>query len=204
MKRNVIVILAVTAAVAVMLMAARQMARQDGGGFRRAAGDLRGMAAPDFTLKTLDGREVTLSGLRGKAVVVNFWATWCAPCKIEMPWLADLQKKHGPHGVEIIGVTMDESPDVDAIKKFVADVGANYTIVLGNDKVGDAYGGVQFLPTTVYIDRQGKVTEQSFGIVGQDEIEKHILTAMGSAPEDHSAHDNHEHAPADKPAEAKQ
>ena len=187
-----------------MLMAARQMARQDGGGFRRAAGDLRGMAAPDFSLKTLDGREVKLSALRGKAVVVNFWATWCAPCKIEMPWLADLQKKHGPHGVEIIGVTMDEDPDVKQIQKFVADVKADYTIVLGNDKVGDAYGGVQFLPTTVYIDRQGKVTEQSFGIVGQDEIEKHILTAMGSAPEDHSAHDNHEHPSAAKPAEAKQ
>src|SRR5688572_16889953 len=108
MKRNVIVILAVTAAVAVMLLAARQMARKEGGGFRRAAGDLRGKPAPDFALKTLDGREVTLSGLRGKAVVVNFWATWCAPCKVEMPWLAELQKKHGEHGVEIIGVTMDD------------------------------------------------------------------------------------------------
>src|SRR5690349_8883763 len=99
-KRNVLVLLVVIAVVALMLFAAAHFSRKNKTGYDAAllGGDVRGLQAPDFDLQTLDGKEVKLSDYRGKAVLVNFWATWCDPCKIEMPWIIDLQKKYGDQG----------------------------------------------------------------------------------------------------------
>src|SRR5262249_54959703 len=114
------------------------------------AGDVRGAQAPDFELVSLDGRKVTLSDFRGKAVVLNFWATWCVPCKTEMPWFVDFQKQYGSDGLAIVGVAMDDS-DPQKIAQFASELGVNYPVLLGTNKVSEEYGDVEYLPTTFYI-----------------------------------------------------
>src|SRR5262245_59403446 len=108
---------------------------------RHSAPSPTGQLAPDFTLDTLDGKPVQLSNFRGQAVLLNFWATWCGPCKIEMPWFVELQKQYGPQGLQVIGVAMDDSSKED-IEKFVKEMGVNYPILMGKEAVGQDYGGV--------------------------------------------------------------
>ena len=135
-----------------------------------------GQPAPDFELSTLDGKAVHLSDYRGKAVVLNFWATWCDPCKVEMPWLVDLQQRYGPQGLQIVGVAMDDSGK-DAIQTFAQQMGVNYVVLQGKNAVGDAYGATGY-PTTVYIDRNGKVLNHILGLVSKSEIEDNIKQAL--------------------------
>jgi thiol-disulfide isomerase/thioredoxin len=137
-----------------------------------------GSLAPDFSLKSLpDGKEVRLSSLRGKAVVVNFWATWCEPCKIEMPSLVDLQKKYGSQGLQIVGVVMDDAEDKE-ISGFAHKMGVNYMVLRGTEKVGDLYGGIDRLPMTYYLDRSGKVVDETLGMAGEAIIEDAIKRAL--------------------------
>jgi thiol-disulfide isomerase/thioredoxin len=110
-------------------------------------------------------------------VLLNFWATWCEPCKIEMPWFVDLQQQFGPQGLQILGVAMDEASPKE-ISQFAKDMGVNYPIVIGKDSVGDAYGGVQFLPATFYIGRDGRVIDKAFGLKGRSEIRDDVKKAL--------------------------
>jgi thiol-disulfide isomerase/thioredoxin len=135
--------------------------------------------APDFTLQSLDGKPVSLSDLRGKAVLLNFWATWCAPCKIEMPWFIELQKQYGTQGLQIVGVAMDDSSKED-IEKFAKDMGVNYPVLLGKESVGDAYGGVPALPESFFIGRDGKIVDKIVGLKGKSEIEDSIRRALNT------------------------
>jgi thiol-disulfide isomerase/thioredoxin len=138
----------------------------------------KGSVAPDFSLKSLpDGKEIRLSSLRGKAVLVNFWATWCEPCKIEMPSLVDLQKKYGPQGLQIVGVAMDDADDKE-ISTFAHKMGVNYIVLRGTEKVGDLYGGVDRLPITYYLDRSGKVVDETLGMAGEATLEDAIKRAL--------------------------
>jgi thiol-disulfide isomerase/thioredoxin len=138
----------------------------------------KGSMAPDFSLKTVpDGQEVRLSSLRGKAVLVNFWATWCEPCKIEMPSLVDLQKKYGPQGLQIVGVAMDDADDKE-ISTFAHKMGVNYMVLRGTEKVGDLYGGIDRLPMTYYLDRSGKVVDETLGMAGEATLEDAIKRAL--------------------------
>jgi thiol-disulfide isomerase/thioredoxin len=138
----------------------------------------KGSVAPDFALKDLaDGKEVRLSSLRGKAVLVNFWATWCEPCKIEMPSLVDMQKKYGPQGLQIVGVAMDDADDKE-ISTFTHKMGVNYMVLRGTEKVGDLYGGIQQLPMTYYLDRSGKVVDSTLGMAGEATFEEAIKRAL--------------------------
>lgn len=178
MKRNALVIAVVAAAVALMLFASVHMARKRTSIVKLKPVGKNGSVAPDFELKSLDGKQVRLSDFRGKAVLLNFWATWCAPCKIEMPWFVDLQKQYATQGLQVIGVAMDDSGE-DTIAKFAKEMGVNYPVLVGKEAVGDAYGGVEFLPTTFIIDRQGKVVERVFGLVGRSEFEDNIKKALG-------------------------
>src|SRR5262245_11106353 len=146
-------------------------------GQKLPAGDVKGRNAPDFTLTTLEGQPVKLSDYRGKAVLLNFWATWCGPCKVEMPWFVELQKQYGPDGLQVVGVAMDDASQ-DDISKFAKDMGVNNQILVGKEAVGDAYGGVPFLPLTFYIDRDGKVVDKVLGLKGRAEIEDNIKKAM--------------------------
>ncbi|HEY1965469.1 MAG TPA: TlpA disulfide reductase family protein [Acidobacteriaceae bacterium] len=145
--------------------------------------NLRGKKAPVFTLKTEDGRKVSLADYKGKAVLLNFWATWCVPCKLEMPWFVDLHKQYAAQGFEILGVNEDEAKDRPQISKFANKIGVNYPILIGNDAAVKAYGGddgIDVLPISFYIGRDGKVVEEAVGLISRDEIEANIKKALAA------------------------
>jgi thiol-disulfide isomerase/thioredoxin len=180
-KRNPAALFFVAAVVAAMLFVGFHAARRSGNGGSDSL-DVAGKPAPDFTLESLEGKNIQLSGYKGQAVLLNFWATWCGPCKIEMPWFVELQKEYGPQGLQIVGVAMDDASK-DDIAKFVKDMGVNYPILIGKEDVGNQYGGVNVLPTTFFIDRDGKIVAREFGLQSRslfvDNIKKSL--AQGSA-----------------------
>lgn len=180
MKRDPIAIIVVAMAISLMLVFGIHRARQGPAQPSDAGNTLKGKVAPDFALTSLDGKTIHLSDYRGKAVLLNFWATWCEPCKIEMPWFVDLQQQYGPQGLQILGVAMDEASPKE-ISQFAKDMGVNYPIVIGKDSVGDAYGGVQFLPATFYIGRDGRVIDKAFGLKGRSEIRDDVKKALSVA-----------------------
>ena len=175
-KRNPAALFFVAAIVAALLFVGFHAARRSSNGSDPL--DPTGKAAPDFTLQTLDGKNVTLSSLRGKGVLLNFWATWCGPCKIEMPWFVELQKEYGPQGLQIVGVAMDDSSPQD-IQTFVKEMGVNYPVLLGKEAVGQAYGGVDVLPTTFFIDRNGDIVAREFGLQSRSLFVENIKKALG-------------------------
>lgn len=139
-------------------------------------------ASPDFTLKDLEDHDVSLSQFKGKVVLVNFWATWCGPCRIEIPWLIELQNKYAARGFTVLGVAMDEEGK-SAVAPFVQKerfkVGGtpqsmNYPIILGNDATADKFGGLLGFPTSVLISKDGRVAKRVDGLVSYDEIDKAI------------------------------
>ena len=136
--------------------------------------------AQEFELKSLDGRTMKLSDFRGKVVVLNFWATWCAPCRVETPWLVDLYRQYKEQGLEVVGVSMDDG-DQEHVADFVKEMGINYTVLMGNHAVGDAYGGLRFLPQTFFIGRDGKIIKHSFGTRSKSDFEDAIKQSL-SAP----------------------
>ena len=133
--------------------------------------DSQSRMAPDFELRSLDGHIVKLSDFRGKAVLLNFWATYCGPCRAEMPWLIDLHKKYEGQGLAIVGVSMDDPGEQQRVADFARAINVNYTIVIGNHSVGDAYGGVRFLPQTFFIDRAGRIIGSATGMKSKTEFE---------------------------------
>jgi peroxiredoxin len=181
LKRDPVVIIVVAMVVALMLVFGFKLTRHSTQSSEGAGSPAKNGLAPDFTLQSLDGKTIRLSDLRGKAVVLNFWATWCAPCKIEMPWFVDLQKKYESAGVQFLGVAMDDASTKD-IAEFAQSMNVNYPILIGKESVGDAYGGVQFLPETFYIGRDGKIVDKAFGLKGRGEIEDDVKKIAGSGP----------------------
>ena len=147
---------------------------------------LNGKSAPAFTLVNLDGKKVSLADFKGKPVLVNFWATWCGPCKLEMPWFEEFNKKYSAQGLVILGVAADEAGK-NVIAGTAKKSGVTYPILLGDDKMEEAYGGIDYLPETFYVDRSGKVLLGTAGVSsedgGKDEIEANIkkLLAVGGA-----------------------
>ena len=172
-RRNPLALVVVAVVVAAMLYFGFHMARRTG----PTSSITKSAPAPDFTLQSLDGTNLRLSDLRGKAVLLNFWATWCGPCKIEMPWFIELQKQYGSQGLQIVGVAMDDSSKED-IEKFAKDMGVNYPVLLGKEAVGDAYGGVPALPESFFIGRDGKIVDKIIGLRGKAEIEDSIKKAL--------------------------
>ena len=141
-----------------------------------------GPLVPDVTMKGLDGKDLTLAQLRGRVVLVNFWATWCEPCRIEIPWLIEYQQKYGPRGFTVLGVAMDDEGK-KAVEPYVQkerfDVNGrqtamNYPIVLGNEAVAEKFGGLIGFPTSVLISRDGKKVKTIIGIVSYDKMAKAI------------------------------
>jgi cytochrome c biogenesis protein CcmG/thiol:disulfide interchange protein DsbE len=135
--------------------------------------------APEFELPDLNGNPVHLSSFRGKAVVLNFWASWCAPCRREMPWFVDFQKEYGPRGLQIIGVSLDDGGR-NAIVSLVRKMGVDYIVLLGDSHVSSLYGGVEILPTTYYIAPDGSVRAFVNGVISKTEIERNIKELLGS------------------------
>jgi peroxiredoxin len=150
---------------------------------------LAGKKAPDFTLRDTSGKKVTLSSYKGKAVIVDFWATWCAPCKIEIPWLEKLHDQYASQGLEILGVSeddldLDDQAKLVKEKQDIADAASklrvNYPILFDDSDVAKPYGGVDALPTTYFVDRNGKVVAATVGLADRDEIEADIKKALGT------------------------
>ncbi len=133
--------------------------------------------APDFTLKDTDGRPVSLSDYKGKVVLLNFWATWCGPCKIEVPWFIEYEQKLKDRGFAVVGVSMDED-GWDAVKPFMQQYGVNYRMLMGNDMVAQQYGGIDALPTTFVIDREGRIASAHVGLVSRRDYDNDIETLL--------------------------
>ena len=117
--------------------------------------------APDFTFKTLDGQEITLSKLKGKAVLLDFWATWCGPCRESIPHLIQIYKMNQSNGLEVIGMSMDKGED-DTVRNFVKSMEIPYPIAITSEEVARSYG-VTSLPTAIFVDKEGKIREKFVG-----------------------------------------
>jgi cytochrome c biogenesis protein CcmG/thiol:disulfide interchange protein DsbE len=129
--------------------------------------------APDFTLKDSEGRDVRLSDFRGKVVLLNFWATWCGPCKIEMPWFVDFQRKYKDQGFTVVAISLDEE-GWEVVKPFAEDLKLNFPVLLGSDDLAEQFGGIQALPTTFIIDKEGRVFNSHMGLVSMSDYEDEI------------------------------
>jgi len=179
-SRNVQVFLVVAIVVTGMLVGGKYLAKPPAGSMHGALGaqDPTGIAAPDFQLTGIDGKPVKLSDYRGKAVLLNFWATWCPPCKIEIPWFVELQQQYGAEGLQVVGVAMDDGDSRDKVSKMAQEMKVNYPVLLGNDQIADLYGGVEGLPLTFYIGRDGKIVKRVAGLVGHREVVENIQAAL--------------------------
>jgi thiol-disulfide isomerase/thioredoxin len=150
---------------------------------------LNGKIAPGFTLTDLNGNKVSLSSYKGRPVVVDFWATWCGPCKVEIPWFEQLHDQYASQGLEIIGVSADQLDKDDAAKLFtekrdISDFAAkmrmNYPVLIDAESIENSYGGLDALPTTFFIDKNGKIVASTIGLAPRDVIEADVKKAIGS------------------------
>ena len=126
--------------------------------------------APEFALKDADGKTVHLEEYKGKVVLLDFFATWCGPCKIEIPWFMEMERTNKDKGFSVLGVSMDDE-GWDVVKPFLADMGVNYRVVIGNDATAQIYGGVDALPTTFLIDRNGRIAAIHIGLASKKAFE---------------------------------
>jgi thiol-disulfide isomerase/thioredoxin len=145
-----------------------------------APSKLRHKAAPAFTLVDLSGKKVSLSDFKGRPLVVNFWATWCGPCKVEMPWFEEFTKKYAAQGFEVLGVADDADSGKDVIAASAKKVGADYPILLADSTMEKAYGDPEVLPMSFYVDRTGQITEVTAGLGPKDEMEAKIKETIAS------------------------
>ena len=149
---------------------------------------LKGKPAPSFALENLTGAKISLASYKGKAVLINFWATWCAPCKIETPWLVELRNQYGPQGFEVLGISADDldrndakrfSEEKDEIAQSATKMHIPYPVLIDGATLADAYGGLDELPMSFYVDRNGVVVAAQMGLTSKSEIEMNIKKAMG-------------------------
>jgi len=145
-----------------------------------AAKLLLGKAAPSFTLVDLDGKKVSLADYKGHAVVLNFWATYCGPCKLEMPWFQDLQNKYKDKGLVVLGLDQDDGMAVKEVAAASKRVGVTYPILMPDDKVSKSYQLSDYIPETFYVDKSGKIVEQTIGAHSKNELEADVQKAIAS------------------------
>ena len=147
---------------------------------------MQGRTAPGFSLVSLEGKKVSLADFKGRPVVVNFWATWCGPCKLEMPWFEEFSKTYAGQGLVVLGVAADEAPKT-VIAGTAKKLGVTYPVLLTDNKVEEAYGGIDNLPQSFYVDKAGKVMLVTAGISdgqgGKDEVEANIKRLIAAGAE---------------------
>jgi cytochrome c biogenesis protein CcmG/thiol:disulfide interchange protein DsbE len=153
---------------------------------------LQGKPAPAFTLEDLSGKKVSLADYHGKAVMLNFWATWCGPCEDEIPWLVEFPQKYAGQGFEILGISSDDldlddktklAGEKQEIKQFVDKHNISYPILLNGESITRPYGGVDALPSSFFVDPSGVVVASTVGLVSKDELEANIQKAMKGNPQ---------------------
>jgi cytochrome c biogenesis protein CcmG/thiol:disulfide interchange protein DsbE len=142
---------------------------------------LRAEPAPQFNLQDTSGKPVKLSDYKGKVVILDFWATWCPPCRAEIPNFVDLQKQYGKQGLAVIGVSLDQG-DVADVVGFAKAQGINYPILMGNQDVAAAYGGIEAIPATFVIDQSGNVVGRHVGFTDKSEFEAEVKKLLPAAP----------------------
>ena len=151
---------------------------------------LKGKPAPEFTLQDLSGKKVSLADFKGKAVLINFWATWCGPCKVETPWLVELRNQYAAKGFEVLGISTEGddlkpgdkegwAKDKAAIAKFVKEEKMPYPVLINGDSLATEYGGLDAMPTSFYVDRSGNVVNVQLGLTSKDEMEANIRKTLG-------------------------
>ncbi len=145
-----------------------------------------GQPSPAFSLKDANGETVKIADYKGKVVLLDFWATWCGPCKIEIPWFIDLERQFKDQGFAVLGVSMDED-GWKVVKPYVQNMKMNYRVLLGNDDVSTAYGGLDSLPTTLLIDRDGKIASVHIGVSAGKEEFKNAIAQLLNAPHDRAS-----------------
>ena len=143
---------------------------------RRRPTSMQGTLAPDFSLPQLAGQQLRLSTYSGKVVLLDFWATWCDPCREEIPRFIDLQDKYRNQGLQIIGVSMDDGPG--PVRDFCQRFNLNYPVVMGNAKIGELYGGVFGLPIAFLIARDGRIYAKHVGATDISVFEKEIVSLL--------------------------
>ena len=151
---------------------------------------LKGKPAPDFTLQDLSGKKVSLADFKGKALLINFWATWCGPCKVETPWLVELRNQYAAKGFEVLGISAEGddlqpsdkegwAKDKAAIAKFVKEEKMPYPVLINGDSISKPYGGIDAMPTSFYVDRSGNVVNVQLGLTSKDDMEANIRKTLG-------------------------
>jgi peroxiredoxin len=135
-----------------------------------------GAGAPDFTVTDIQGKKLSLSDYKGKVVLLDFWATWCAPCLEEIPHFVDMQQQLGPQGFQTIGISMDDGPE--PVKKFYQEHKLNYPVAVGDSKLADSYGGILGLPVTFVINRDGQIRKKFVGATDPAVIEQEVVAAL--------------------------
>jgi cytochrome c biogenesis protein CcmG/thiol:disulfide interchange protein DsbE len=159
------------------------------GGTPQFLSPLTGKPAPAFALEDLSGKKVSLNSYKGKAVLINFWATWCAPCKIETPWLIELRNQYAAQGFEVLGISTegddlqkDDKAGLEkqksAIAKFVQEMKVSYPVLINGDSLSKSYGGLDEMPTSFFVDRKGTVVAVQMGLTSKAEIEANIRKAL--------------------------
>jgi thiol-disulfide isomerase/thioredoxin len=132
----------------------------------------------NFTLKDINNKDVKLSDLKGKVILLDFWATWCGPCKLEIPWFIEFQNRFGPQGLQVVGVSVDDT--LDKLKPYVASMKMNYIVLqgLGHDDMQDAFGPIWGIPVTLIISRDGKICSKHTGMSSKESFEKEIKALL--------------------------
>ncbi len=186
MKKSLLVIIAVIAVIAATYLADRATRQPRTSVLKVATANSAPAPAPDVTLKDLDGKDLSLAQYKGKVVLVNFWATWCEPCQVEIPWLIEIQQKYAAQGFTVLGIAMDEEGArvvTPWVQKERFDVNGsksqmNYPIVIGNDAAADKFGGLLGYPTSLLVTRDGKIVKRITGLISYDEITKSIESQL--------------------------
>jgi len=132
----------------------------------------------NFALKDVAGKDVSLSSYKGNVILLDFWATWCGPCKVEIPHFIEFQDKYGTRGLQIVGISVDDT--VDKLEPYVREMKMNYPVLqgLGHDDVQDAYGPMFGIPVSVLISRDGKICATHTGLTGKDVFEREIRSLL--------------------------